>query len=99
MNVLKKVYTWLKQNLSQRLVTTMNPIDQNKVNAFLASWNADRPASNPLWIEVTGIFATMGMTVEPSKPITFQGSYGYPLKMFKNTETSEIKIFDARRFI
>ena len=77
----------------------MLPIDQNKINQFLATWNTGRPAGQPLWKEIPGTFATVGMVIEPdNKPVTFQPNYGYPLKMFINSETSEVKIFDARRF-
>lgn len=77
----------------------MNPIDQNLVDQFLAAWNAGRPPNNPLWIETQGTYALMKMDINSDgSPPVFQNNSGFPLKVFKNTETQELRSFDARRF-
>jgi hypothetical protein len=77
----------------------MAPLDQNKINAFLATWNEGRPANNPLWKEVPGTYAPIGMNIASNSAVTFNPNFGYPMKMFINAETQEIKMFDARRFV
>lgn len=89
---------WLKRILGVR-IGSMNPIDPNKVTEFLNGWNTGRPADNPLWIDTTSTFALMQMDIADTGAVTFQGARGYPLKAFKNLETQEIRIFDARRFM
>lgn len=80
------------------MIKNMPPIDENKVRAFLATWNKGRPSNDPLWTETTGEFALMKMNIGQNNIVTFDGNVGYPLKAFKNKDTQEIRIFDARRF-
>lgn len=90
------LYTFLsKLGIMNRV---MPPINQAKVNQFLSQWNTGRPANNPLWIEIFDTYALMKMDISANNSVTFQNNYGFPVKIFKNTENSEIRIFDARRF-
>lgn len=76
----------------------MNPVDPEKVTAFLAGWNAGRPADNPLWKEVEGTSALIKMEVPENGPVVFHPNEGFPIKAFLNTETGEVRTFNARRF-
>lgn len=89
---------WYKISRIFGILKTMPPINQTKINSFLSKWNEGRNVDDPLWIEITGTNALVQMDINHSTSITFHANRGFPLKGFINTETQEIRIFDARRF-
>jgi hypothetical protein len=52
----------------------------------------------PGWIPADGFFTTTGLTFKFDASPVFNPNAGYPLKLFVNTRTGEVKMFDARRF-
>ncbi len=76
----------------------MPPIDQSKINAFLAEWNSGRPDGQPLWVEVQGLSSLMTVTLGESGNVIFQGNQGFVVKAFLNVETQEVKMLNVRRF-
>lgn len=79
-------------------IRVMPQLDQDLVDAFLAEWNRDRAPDNPLWRAVPGTHSVMEMVINPDGTVVFNGNRGFPLKVFKNIETQELKFVDARRF-
>lgn len=75
----------------------MPPINPVKVRELLATLNVGRE-TNPVWIEITDTYAPMEMIIGAANVINFNVNKGFPFKMFKNLETFEIKIYDARKF-
>lgn len=73
----------------------MQPIDPQKIQEKLAELNSG--LTTPLWVIAEGINAITTMTLQEGK-IIFNPNIGYPVKIFTNTKTGEIKIFDARIF-
>lgn len=73
----------------------MNPIDQNKVNIFLAALNQSTPNR---WVEIQGTNALVRLDISEDRIATFQGNSGFPVKGFIDTVTGEIKLITARRF-
>lgn len=76
---------------------TMKPIDPLKVIKYLAILNEGREAANPLWIEAQGLNALVRLDVDATH-ITFFPTEGFPVKIFLNTETDEMKLINARKF-
>ena len=72
----------------------MHPIDPAKVAKFLALWNKEKI----VWMELLGTHALMEMSIGTDNSITFQNARGYPIKAFRNMETGEVRMFDARIF-
>jgi len=76
----------------------MPPINLQLVQNKVTELNATGMPGAPNWIATDGLRTLTGMNVE-NEVITFTPNNGIPLKVFVNTESGEIKIFDARKFI
>lgn len=75
----------------------MNPIDPAKVLAKVNELNTEGNEGAPNWIAAEGLRALILMSINDGKT-AFDATQGVPLKIFANTQTGEIKIFDARAF-
>jgi len=80
----------------------------NKVNAKIAELNKEsaQRSGQPLgvasripqiWLPVTGYFVVTGFDFAQGKNV-FNGNFGYPLKLFFNSITGEVKMFRAAIF-
>lgn len=92
------IMLYCKSVWSSGTLSGMQPIDPNKVTTFLNALNQGTDPANPLWIEVSGTSALIKMDIEDAGKITFNGNSGFPVKAFINTQTGELKLFNARRF-
>lgn len=52
----------------------------------------------PGWVPVDGFFTATNLSFKLDSTPVFNPNAGYPLKLFVNTRTGEVKMFDARRF-
>lgn len=50
------------------------------------------------WIPVDGFNFMNAVKINPNNTITLEKSKGYPVKLFLNTATGEVKVFNASRF-
>lgn len=72
-------------------------IDQTKIQNQLNSLN--HGLESPQWSFVNGENAFMGFNIDPSGKASFAGNVGYPVKLFFNSTTNELKMFPLTLFI
>lgn len=77
----------------------MNPIDPNKIQQKIIELNADGQPGAPYWIANNSLNTVTTIIRNEDGSLTFNGNSGVPLQIFTNTNTGEIKAFDARAFI
>lgn len=88
--VIKKLYNWFKKN-------NMQPIDPQLIQAKVNEFNAKGQPGAPYWVAAEGLTGLTSMTRE-NGVVSFNPNNGIPAKVFVNTQTGEIRIFDARLF-
>lgn len=86
----KKIYNWVTRK-------NMPPIDPQRVQNKLNELNATGQPGSPFWIVAEGLRALTSMTYE-NGVVAFNPNNGIPLKVFVNTLSGELKLFDARLF-
>jgi hypothetical protein len=88
----------VKKNTGVKMLQkTMPPINPKMVQEKLTELNSLGHPGAPYWISPDGLNALTTMTNDGGVA-TFNPSNGIPLKIFVNTLSGEIKIFDARAF-
>jgi hypothetical protein len=50
------------------------------------------------WMPISGFMAIIGTVPQVNNTANYNPNYGYPLKCFVNSQTGEVKCFDARKF-
>lgn len=77
-------------------IAWMPPIDPARVQAKIRELALETPL-HPNWVASDGFHALTVLTVEGDK-VNFNPNLGIPLKTFINSDTGEIRTFDARAF-
>ncbi len=74
-------------------------VNQANIIAWQKWLNTTYP-TNPAngWQPVDGFFTATSLGYEVTGTPVFNGNAGYPLKLFINLRTGEVKMFDARKF-
>jgi hypothetical protein len=72
---------------------------QELINAKVAQLNANSPAGERGWTPLAGLHALTQFQFLQNSGAMFTPSSGYPIKVFVNTITGEVKIFPAINFI
>lgn len=72
----------------------MPPLIQAKIDTFLIALNAGHPG---LWVELPGTHALMKVQVGDTG-VFYPPNIGFVVKGFLNTQTGEVKTFNARIF-
>jgi hypothetical protein len=67
---------------------------QNKINELNAM-----SGGVPQWTAVQGNFAATGFTYQPGGGGVFNPNYGYIVKIFTNSVTGEVKMFNFMNFL
>ena len=88
MKILKKIYNWLVNKMAFQ-------INQQSIIAWQNWLNTNYGQG---WVPVDGFFTTTSLGFKSDSTPIFNPNAGYPLKLFVNNQTGEVKMFDARRF-
>jgi len=72
-------------------------VDETKIQQQLVTLNSG--LTSPQWVAVQGENAFTGFGFDQNGKAIFYGSSGYPVKLFFNTVTKELKMYSLTLFL
>lgn len=78
----------------------MSPQENSRAIENFVRWlNLNKETAPGPWVPVQGFNAITKFEFGPSGSFVFTPIVGFPVKAFLNTQTGEVKMYDARNFI